>query len=177
VAEELGFQQRFGQGRAVDGYKRTRGAWTLIVDKAHDEFFPGTTLAVHQDRCVEWRDARRKLEHLLHGGTACNEVLRGRVTGNALAQQVQLALAFRHVLFAAIEFLEAPMHSFPQALNFLSEIRAVKVETKRLQSVTPALRILSHDRAIWCTLCQALGFAEIDLLAETGAHVPAGIAR
>ena len=177
VAEELGLQQRFGQGGAVDGYERAARARALVVDQPHDELFPGTTLAVHQDRRVQGGDARRKLEHLLHGGTAGDEVLRGRVTGNALAQQVQLALAFRHVSFAAIEFLEAPMHSFSQALNLLSEIRALKVEAKRLQSVTPALCILSHDRALWRTLSEALGFAEIDLLAETGAHVPAGIAH
>ena len=84
------------------------------------------------------RHARRELEHLLHGGAAGDEVLRGRVAGDALAQQVQLALAFGHVSFAAIEFLEAPVHSLPKALDLLSKIRALKVEPKRLQSRHPS---------------------------------------
>ena len=48
VAEEFGFQQRFGQRGAVDGDKRTAGARALIVDHADDELFAGAALAVDQ---------------------------------------------------------------------------------------------------------------------------------
>ena len=176
VPEEFGFQQCFGQGRAVDGHKRTAGARALIVDQAHDELFPGAALAVDQHRRVEWRHARRKLEHILHGCTACDEVFCGRVAGDALAQQIQLALTFGDVPLATIQFLQAPVHSFPEAFDLLSQIRALKVEAKRIQRVTPALCILSNDGARLRALRQTLGFAEVDLLPETGAHVPAGVA-
>src|SRR2546426_1135462 len=120
---------------------------------------------------------RRKLEHVLHSGAPCDEVLRGRVAGHALAQQVQLTLAFGDVPLAAIEFLETPVHSFPKAFDLLSQIRALKVEAKRFQSVTPALCILSNGRALLRALRQALGFAEVDLSSETSARVPARVTK
>ena len=75
-------------------------------------------------------------------------MLRGRVARNALAKQVQLALTFGDVPLAPLEFLQALVHSFPNAFDLLPQIRALKVKAKRLQVVTPALCILSDDRAL-----------------------------
>ena len=104
---------------------------------------PGAALAVDQDRRVERRDPRRELEHVLHGGAARDEVLRRGVTGNALAQQVQFALTFGQVSFAALELLEPPVHDLPEVFDFLPKIGALKVEPKRLQLVTPAVSVLA----------------------------------
>ena len=99
------------------------GARALIVDQADDELFPGAALAVDQHRRVERRHACRELEHILHRGAARDEVLRGRVARDALAQQVQLALAFGDVPLAALEFLQTPVHGVPNALDLPSQIR------------------------------------------------------
>src|SRR5687768_1679922 len=77
--------------------------------------------------------------------------------------------------FAPIEFLETLVHGFPNLLDLASKIRALKIEAKGLQSVTPALCVPSNDRASRRPLPQALTFAKVDLLPETGAHVPARI--
>ena len=66
VAEQLGFEQRLGQRRAVDRHERRRRARALIVDHPDDELLAGAALAVDQDGRVERRHARRQLEHLLH---------------------------------------------------------------------------------------------------------------
>ena len=98
------------------------------------------------------------------------------MAGYALAQQVQLALTLGNVPLAAIEFLQTLVNSFADALDLLPQVRALKVEPKRLQSVAPARRIPSNDRTLGGALRQALVFAEVNLLAETSAHVPARIA-
>ena len=88
MSKELGFEQGFGQSRAVDAHERAARARALVVDEPNDELFPGATLARDQDRHVERCHPCRELEHLLHGGTSRDEVLRGRVAGDSLAQQV-----------------------------------------------------------------------------------------
>ena len=65
---------------------------------------------------------------------------------------------------ASIELLEPPVNGFTNAVDLLSQIRALKVEPKRLQSIAPALGVLSNDRALRRPLRQALRFAEVDLL-------------
>ena len=88
MSKELGFEQGFGQSRAVDAHERAARARALVVDEPNDELFPGATLARDQDRRVERCHPCRELEHLLHRGTSRDEVLRGRVAGDSLAQQV-----------------------------------------------------------------------------------------
>ena len=147
------------------------------MDQANDELFPGATLSVDQHRRIQRRHASRKLEHLLHGCTARDEVLGGGVARNAFAQQIQLALTLRHVPLTALEFLQALVNSFPDVFDLLPQIRALKVDAKRLERVAPTRRVLSNDRALRGALRQTLAFAEVNLLAETRAHVPARIAR
>ena len=86
------------------------GARALVVDQPNDELLAGAALAVDQDRRVQRRDTPRELEHLLHGGAAGDEMLRGGVTGDALAQQVELTLALGDVPLAAFEFLQPLVH-------------------------------------------------------------------
>ena len=49
VAEEFGFHQRLGNGRAVDGDERLVLAAALVMDGFGDEVFAGAALALHQD--------------------------------------------------------------------------------------------------------------------------------
>ena len=119
----------------------------------------------------------REFKHILHRSTACDEMLGGCVAGDALSQQIQLALTFSNLPLTPIQFLQTPVHSIPKAFDLLSQIGRLKVEANRLQGVTPALCILSNDGAPLRALRQTLGFAEVDLLPETGAHVSAGVAH
>ena len=50
VAEQLGFEQRFGNGAAVDGDERLRGGAGLLMNGARDHLLAGAGLAVDQDR-------------------------------------------------------------------------------------------------------------------------------
>ena len=50
VAEELGLEQRLGQGRAVDRHERALGARRAPVDRARDELLADARLALDQDR-------------------------------------------------------------------------------------------------------------------------------
>src|SRR5438093_13736837 len=69
----------------------------------------------------------------------------------------------------------APVHHLTEFFDLPPHVRTVKVGPKCLHVVTPAGSILPNDRALFRALSDTLGFAEIDLLSETGAHVPARI--
>src|SRR5438094_9438394 len=69
----------------------------------------------------------------------------------------------------------APVHHLTEFFDLSPHVRTLKVGPKCLQVVTPAGSILPNDRALFRALSDTLGFAEIDLLSETGAHVPARI--
>ena len=49
VAEELGFHQRLGDGRAVDGYEGLLLARTFVVDGFGDEVLAGAAFALNQN--------------------------------------------------------------------------------------------------------------------------------
>ena len=69
----------------------------------------------------------------------------------------------------------APVHHLTEFFDLPPHVRTLKVGPKCLQVVTPAGSILPNDRALFRALSDTLGFAEIDLLSETSAHVPARI--
>jgi hypothetical protein len=55
--QELGLQQRLGQGGAVEGDEGAGVPSAVPVDRLGDEFLSGSTLALHQDVGVRVRDA------------------------------------------------------------------------------------------------------------------------
>ena len=71
----------------------------------------------------------------------------------------------------------APVHHLTEFFDLPPHVRTLKVGPKCLQVVTPAGSILPNDRALFRALSDTLGFAEIDLLSETGAHVPARVSH
>ena len=58
MAEELGFEERFGERAAVDRDKRPRGAVAVLMNRARHQFLAGAALADDQDRRVGCRGVR-----------------------------------------------------------------------------------------------------------------------
>lgn len=76
VAEQLAFQQRFGNGGAIDGEKMPMRAFAVMVNSASHQFLARAALAQNQHRDILRRDAANALVHLLHRGTTANELIR-----------------------------------------------------------------------------------------------------
>ena len=68
VAEELGFDQRLGDGAAGDGNKGMAAAVAEAVDGAGNEFFSGTAFAGDEHGGVDVGDAAHEVIDLLHCG-------------------------------------------------------------------------------------------------------------
>ena len=84
--------------------------------------------------------------------------------GDALAQQVEFALALGDVSLASVEILETLMHGWAlYPLDLLLEIGALKIETQRVERIA-RFCVFANNRARGRTLRQALHFAEIDFL-------------
>ena len=66
VAEQLRFQQRLGNGRAVDGDERLARARRALVDVAGDHLLAGAALAGDQDGGVGGGDAGGELDDARH---------------------------------------------------------------------------------------------------------------
>ncbi len=82
MAEQLAFQQRLGDGGAVDRQERLVGAAAVLVQGAGDQFLAGAALAEDQHVDILRRDAADRLAHLLHDRAAADDpvalVLRGQ---------------------------------------------------------------------------------------------------
>ena len=66
MAEQLAFQQRLGQGGAVDLHERPVGAQAVVVDRAGDQLLAGAALAADQHGGVAVGDLLDEPVHLLH---------------------------------------------------------------------------------------------------------------
>ena len=66
VPEKLAFQQRFRDGRAVDGDEKLVAAAAVMMDGARDEFLARAALARDHHRRLAVRHAADHLEDLLH---------------------------------------------------------------------------------------------------------------
>ena len=126
---------------------------------------------------VAGQPVRREFEYILHDRTARDELLGGRMTGDALAQQVQFPLAFGDESFSALQVLEAPVHGLAKTFDLAAKASALEVCAQCLEFVTPAVGVLSDDRTFRRALRQALAFTEIDLVSETRARIPARVSH
>ena len=151
-------------------------ALAVVVDHPRDELLPGPALAVDEHRRVEGSHPRRHLEHLPHAGAVGDELLRGRRLPDALVQGIELAFAASHPALAPREFLHLPVHGPAQAFDFPAEVGALEVQAERLERLTPTRGVSSDQGTVRLPLAQAGGLGEVDLLAQAGAGVPAGIA-
>src|ERR1051326_3296562 len=74
VAEELAFEQSFGQCAAMDDYERMEAPWTGFVDGAGDEFLASSAFAGDEDSRISWADGLDCVENLLHCDALANDV-------------------------------------------------------------------------------------------------------
>ena len=66
VPEKLAFEQRLGDGSAVDRHEKFLAATAIVMNGAGDEFFARSALARDHHRGLAMRDAADHLENLLH---------------------------------------------------------------------------------------------------------------
>src|SRR5690349_3549145 len=90
MAEEFGFDQCFGDRRAVDIYKRCIMSWTQVVNCTCGQFFSGTGCAGDQDRRISGGDSlddgkefphHRRLAHECGGFDVTSRLERLRIGG------------------------------------------------------------------------------------------------
>ena len=129
----------------TNGAARSR---TLIVDQADDELLAGAAFAVDENRGVEWRDAGRQFQHILHRLAAGDEVLRGRVPVDALTQQVQLTFTAFQEPFAPVQFLDAFAHRLVQTLDFMADRRRLKICANQVEVSAPTLCVAPDGHTV-----------------------------
>ena len=103
VAEQLGFEQRFRDGRAVDANERLLGPVRARVHIARQHFLAGARFAGDQNRGVARRDLQRKLDHARHRLVAIDEFTRvvgdgGQHRGDQFRVRRQRDVLFRACL-------------------------------------------------------------------------------
>ena len=77
VAEQLRFQQRFGEAGAIDGHERAVGAQRVRVDLARDEILADAAFTGDQDLGVADRGALREPQHFGELRTASDNRIHG----------------------------------------------------------------------------------------------------
>ena len=92
VAEELGFEQRFGNRAAVDRHERAVRAAAVGVESAGDERLAGAALAGHEDRAVGVGD-------LFDEGQCARE--QGALADDVVELAARLELGFQLPVLAA----------------------------------------------------------------------------
>jgi len=68
VAEHLGFEQRLGEGGAVDRDQRFAGAAAVLVNELGDDFLAGAALSADKDGGIGGRDLAGQLDRLTEEG-------------------------------------------------------------------------------------------------------------
>src|SRR6185436_9336330 len=63
VPEELGLEQRLGDGGAVEGHERRTRARARVVERPRDELLAGATLARDADGDARGGEAVERVEH------------------------------------------------------------------------------------------------------------------
>ena len=76
MAEELGVEERLRNRAAIDGHERSGRSAAVRVDRARDQFLPGTALALDQHRDRRICGPRDLLIDLEHRRTAAEEPFR-----------------------------------------------------------------------------------------------------
>ena len=145
------------------------------MDQSDDEFLPGPALTVDQNGGVEWRNTCRQFEHVLHRLAAGDEMLRRRVTVDAVAQQVQLTLTAFQETLAPVQFLETFAHRLVETLHFVSDARCLKIGADDVEISAPTLSVAADSRTMLCALSHARRLAKIDLLSHARARETAGV--
>ena len=91
VPEHFAFQKIFAQRIAVHGHEGLVLAQAVVVDRARNQFLPGSALAGQHDRAVRGRALCDQPIHVLHLRTRADDVLEA-VLGAHLAAQLDVLL-------------------------------------------------------------------------------------
>ncbi len=75
VAEELGFQECFRKGSAIDGDKRIFGAGAVFMNGARNQFFAGAAFSGDQHAAVLRRDILDQVEDRAHLRAGADDVI------------------------------------------------------------------------------------------------------
>src|SRR5580693_4248581 len=75
MAEKLAFQQRLGNGRAVDWDEGSVAPLAVGVNRFGNELLARSALASDEDDRVGWRDPHDAPEHLAHGAGLADDIL------------------------------------------------------------------------------------------------------
>src|SRR6185437_10817556 len=75
VTEELGFEQRFGNGAAVERDEAIRAPRTAVVNRARRQLFAGPGLARNQNRARRARDGLEQVKQVPHRVAASDETV------------------------------------------------------------------------------------------------------
>ena len=100
VAEQLAFQQRLGDGGAVDGQERLVGPAAVVVQGPGHQFLAGAALAQDQHVDVLRGDPADGLAHLLHDRAAADDAVAavlGRQHGRHVHQPGRLEGPVEHL--------------------------------------------------------------------------------
>jgi hypothetical protein len=87
VAEQLGLEQRLGDGGAIDGDKRRVRARTQGVQAAREQLLAGTALALQQHGRVGGRGTVEVQQHLPQAGVVADDARRTAALGELLLEQ------------------------------------------------------------------------------------------
>ena len=87
VAEELGFEQRFGNRRAVDRDKRRVGALAEGVQRAREQLLAGPALALEEHRRIRRRRLLQAGEHFPERQVLADQLRRAATHRELLLQQ------------------------------------------------------------------------------------------
>src|SRR5271168_5552782 len=88
VAEEFGFEQRFGKRAAIDGDEGSFRAGAIFVDGAGDEFFTGAAFSGDQHATGLGGDGFDQIEEVAHFGAGADDVIE---SGEAAELAAELA--------------------------------------------------------------------------------------
>ncbi len=114
MAEELAFQQMFGDGAAVDRHERAIGAGAGGVDQPGGQFLAGTGFAADQHRCLA---ARQFADHLP-----------GPLHDRRLAQQLRLVGGNRLLSGAQAQGRADQVTQHRQLERLLDEVEGAALE-------------------------------------------------
>jgi hypothetical protein len=90
VAEQFRFEDRFGQGAAIDGHEGMVAPAAEVVQAARDEFLAGAGFAEQDDVGRLGRQVQHQLAHPHHGGAAAEHARFDPFALLQLAPQVQV---------------------------------------------------------------------------------------
>jgi hypothetical protein len=100
VAEQLAFQERFGQGGAVDLDERSVGARALFVQHARDELFAGSALASYERRRPRRGHAAYQIAHLLHLRRGADQLRIGRSVPAGVPRYLERSIHYEQNVLA-----------------------------------------------------------------------------